>query len=124
MEIGGDMWLYMMNEGKRIDWRDLGNVQDGGMVEIGFRMRGGGKKKTKTGNQWESLASGGGSERTEESGNDGTEDKRETAVLEETLNGAEEDRELMHEMLETLAVLGPDQRVNMFRWYEEARPKR
>ena len=77
----------MMNEGKRIDWRDLGNVQDGEVVEIGFRMKGGGKKKTKTGNQWESLASGGESERTEESGNDGTEDERYTAVLEETLKG-------------------------------------
>ena len=36
-------------------------------------MKGGGKKKTKTGNQWASLARGGESEGTEESGNDGTE---------------------------------------------------
>ena len=76
MGLGKDMDLNKTSEGMRIDWRDFGKVQDGGMIEVGFRMKGGGmKRKTKTGNHWESLASGGeseGSEGTERSGIDGT----------------------------------------------------
>ena len=50
----------------------------GGMSEVGLRMRVGGmkKKKTKTGNHWESLARSGestGSEETEKSDGDETE---------------------------------------------------
>ena len=80
----------MTSQGRRIDWRDLGKVQDGGMIEVGFRMKGGGvKRKTKTGTHWESLASGGeseGSEETERSGRDGTEDDMYAEVLEDVLN--------------------------------------
>ena len=91
MRLGKDLDLYMTSEGRRIDWGDLGKVQDGGMIEVGFRMKGGGmKRKTKTGNHWESLASGGeskGSEETERSGRDETEDDM-AEVLEDVLNKA------------------------------------
>ena len=52
-------------------------LEMGGMSEVGLRMRVGGmKKKTKTGNHWESLARSGestGSEETEKSDGDETE---------------------------------------------------
>ena len=78
--------IYMTSEGRKIDWRDLGEIRDGGMIEVGLRMKGGGmKKKTKTGNHWESLASGGeseGSQETEKSERDETEEDM-TIVLED-----------------------------------------
>ena len=60
--------IYMTNEGKVIGWRDLEEIRDGRMVEIGLRMRGGGKKKkgTRSGNQRENLVSGGESTGSEE----------------------------------------------------------
>ena len=67
MRLGKDLDLYVTSEGRKIDWGDLGKIQDGGMIEVGFRMKGGRmKRKTKTGNHWESLASGGESEGLEE----------------------------------------------------------
>ena len=43
--LGKDTELYMMSEGRRIDWGGLGDVQAGRVVEVGLMMRGGGKKK-------------------------------------------------------------------------------
>ena len=62
--LGKDLYFFMTSEGRTIDWEDLGEIRDGGMIEVGLRMKGGGmkKKKTKTGNPCESLASGGESE--------------------------------------------------------------
>ena len=61
------------------------------MIEVGLRMKSGGmKKKTKTGNHWESLARGGeseGSKKTEKSERDETEEDM-TIVLEDVnVNG-------------------------------------
>ena len=44
-------------------------------------------------------------------------------MMERKLNRAEEDGGLVHEMVETLAVLGPDEGEKFFRWYEEAMPR-
>ena len=84
------------------------------------------KKKTKTGNHWESLASGGESEGSQ-SERDETEDD---IVLQDVMNkakmeggrgggGGREDGRSMHEMLETLAVLEQREREEMLRWYED-----
>ena len=62
------------------------------------------------GNHWESLASGGESEESE-----GTEGSGKDGMGEE--GGA------MHEMVETLAVLGSGEREKVFHWCEEAMPK-
>ena len=35
--------IYMTNEEKVIGWRDLEEIRDGWMVEIGLRMIGGGR---------------------------------------------------------------------------------
>ena len=56
MGLGKDLDLYMTSEGRRIDWGDLGKVQGGGTIDVGFGMKGGGmKRKTNTGNHWESF---------------------------------------------------------------------
>ena len=73
-----------------IGWKDLEEIRDGEMIEVGLRMKGGGKKKkgTKIGHQWESLASGGestGSEETENSVGDETE---KDAMLHDVMNKA------------------------------------
>ena len=64
-------------------------------MEVGLRMKGGGiERKTKTGNHWESLASGGeseGSEGTERTGRDGTEDDLYVEVLEDVKKKAKVD---------------------------------
>ena len=74
------------------------------MIEVGFRMKGGGmKRKTKTGNHWESFTSGGeseGSEETERSGGHGIEDM--TEVLENVFKKAKMEGVPMYEMIETL----------------------
>ena len=46
----------MTNEGRRIGWRELGETQADGLVEMSVVMRGGGRKKKKTGNPHDSLA--------------------------------------------------------------------
>ena len=73
-----DLDMYMTSEGRKIDWGSSGEIRDGRMIEVGLRMKGGGmKKKTKTGNHWKSLASGGeseGSQETEKSERDETEE--------------------------------------------------
>ena len=68
----------------------LEKLEMGGTIEVGLRVKGGGmkKKKTKTGNHWESLASGGeseGSQETEKSERDETEDD---IVLQDVMNKA------------------------------------
>ena len=64
MGLGKDLDLNMTSEGRKIDWGDLGKIQGGGMIEVGFRMKGGGmKENTETGNHWQSLASGGARDR-------------------------------------------------------------
>ena len=70
MGLGKDLDIKMTSEGRRIDWKDLEEIRDGVMIEVGLRMKGGGmkKKKTKTGNHWESLASGGESAGSEKNG--------------------------------------------------------
>ena len=71
MRLGKDLDIYMTSEGRMIGWKDLEEIRDGEMIEVGLRMKGGGKKNkgTKSGNQWESLASGGESTRSEETEN-------------------------------------------------------
>ena len=115
MVIKESVEVYMMSEGSRVDWKDLGSVQADKVVELGLVMRGGGKKKAKTGKQWEILASGGESEETDRT-EWRLEDGEYKAVLEEALKKAKEDGGPMDEMIETLAVLGPEERENMFKW--------
>ena len=126
MGLGKDLDLYVTSEGRRIDWGDSGKVQDVWTIEVGFRMKGGGiKRKTKIGNHWESLASGGeseGSEETERSRRDGMEEDM-AEVLEDALNKAKVEGWLVYEMVETLAVLGQREREEMLRWYEGMMPK-
>ena len=99
MEIREGVEVYMMSEGRG---KDVGDVQAEKVVELGLVMRRGGKKKkATTENQWESLASGG-------------EDKRRQA---------KENGRPMNEMVETLAVLGPEEREKMFKWYGGSLPK-
>ena len=56
MRLGKDLDIFLTSEGRMIGWKDLEEIRDGVMIEVGLRMKGGGKKKgTKNGNQWESL---------------------------------------------------------------------
>ena len=71
MGLGRDTELYVMSEGRRVDWEGLGRIQAGRTVEMGLVTRGGGRKrKTKNGNRWESLASGGERKESDGSGRD------------------------------------------------------
>ena len=45
MVLVKDMELYMTSEGNRIYWRGFEKIQEGGMVEIGFGMKGGARKR-------------------------------------------------------------------------------
>ena len=109
MGLGRDTELYMMSEGRRVDWGGLGRIQAGGTVDMGLTMKGGRRKrKTKNGNRWESLASGGESEESDGSGRDSLDEELYAEVLEETLSKAEEEGGPMHELVETLAVLGKE----------------
>ena len=94
------------------------------MVEIGLRMRGGGKKKrgTKIGNQWESLVSGGESTGSEETENSAGDETKNDATLHEVMSKAKMEGGPMHEMVETLVVLGQRERQEMLRWYEDKIP--
>ena len=121
IEKGWD--IYMTNEGKVVGWRDLEEIRDGGMVEIGLRMRGGGKKKgTKIGNQRESLVSGGESTVSEETENSAGDETKNDATLHEVMSKAKMEGGPVHEMVETLAVLGQRERERMLRWYEDRIP--
>ena len=115
--------IFMTNDGKVIGWRDLEEIRDGWMVEIGLRMRGGGKKKeTRIGNQRDNLVSGGegtGSEETEDSAGD---ESKKDAMLHEVMSKAKMEGGPMHEMIETLAVLGQREREEMLRWDEDRIP--
>ena len=101
IEKGWD--IYMTNEGTMIGWKDLVEIRDGEMVEVGLRMRGGGKKKkgTKIGNQWESLLSGGESTGSEETENSVGDETKNDAMLHEVMNKAKMEGGPMHEMVET-----------------------
>ena len=76
---------------ERFDWGDLGEIRDGGMIEVGLRMKGGGMKtkKTKTGNHWESQASGGESEGSQETEKSEREETEDDIVLQDVMNKAE-----------------------------------
>ena len=115
----------MTNEGKVVGWRDLEEIRDGLMVEIGLRMRGGGKKKkgTRSGNQRENLVSGGESTGSEETENSTGDEAKKDAVLHEIMSKAKVEGGPMHEMIETLAVLGQREREEMLRWYEDRIPE-
>ena len=117
--------IYMTNEGKVVGWRDLEEIRDGRMVEIGLRMRSGGKKKkgTRRGNQRENLVSGGESTGSEETENSTGDEAKKDAVLHEIMSKAKVEGGPMHEMIETLAVLGPREREEMLRWYEDRIPE-
>ena len=119
--------IYMTNEGKVVGWRDLEEVRDGERVEIGFRMRGGGKKKKKkgarSGNQRENLVSGGESTGSEETENSTGDEAKKDAVLHEIMSKAKVEGGPMHEMIETLAVVGQREREEMLRWYEDKKPE-
>ena len=108
MRLGKDLGIYVTSEGRRIGWKDLEEIRDGVMIEVGLRMKGGGmkKKSTKIGNHWESLASNGesaGSEETEKFEGDETESD---VMLQDVMNKAKMEGVPIHEMVETLAVLG------------------
>ena len=104
--------IYMTNEGKVIGWRDFEEIRDGEMVEIGLRMRGGGKKKN-----------GGESSGSEETENSTGDEAKKDAVLHEIMSKAKVEGGPMHEMIETLAVLGQREREEMLRWYEDRIPE-
>ena len=92
-------------------------------LEMGRKGGGMKKKSTKIGNHWESLASGGestGSEETVKSEGDETESD---VMLQDVMNKAKMERGRMHEMVETLAVLGQREREEMLRWYEDRMPR-
>ena len=114
----------MTNEGKVIGWRNLEEIRDGRMVEIELRMRGGGRKRkgTKIGNQRESLVSGGESMGSEETENSAGDETKNDATLHEVMSKAKMEGGLMHEMVETLAVLGQRKREEKLRWYEDRIP--
>ena len=123
MRIEGSWDIYMTNVWKVIGWRDLEQMRDGRMVEIELRMRGGGKKKgSKIRNQWESLVSGGESTGSEETVNSAEDEAKNDAMLHEVMSKAKVEGEPMHEMVETLAVLGQREREEMLRWYEDKIP--
>ena len=63
-----------------------------------------------------------GSEETERSGRDETEDDM-AEVLKDVLNKAKMEGWPMYEMIETLAVLGQREREEMLRWYEGKMPR-
>ena len=92
MRIEKSWDIYMTNEVKMIGWKDLEEIRNGVMVEVGLRMRGGGKKKkgTKIGNQWESLVSGGESMGSEETENSVRDETKNDAMLHEVMNKAME----------------------------------
>ena len=121
MRIDKTSDFYMRNEGKVVGWRDLEEIRDGGMVEIGLRMRGGGKKKKgmRSGNQRGNLVSGGESTGSEETENSTEDEAKKDAVLHEIMSKAKLEGGPMHEMIETLAVLGQREREEMLRWYED-----
>ena len=124
MKIEKDLDIYMTSEGKMISWKDLEEIRDGRMVEVGLRMRSGGKKKgTKIGNQWERLVSGGETTGSEETENSVEDETKNDAMLHDVMNKAKMEGGLMHEMVETLAVLGQREREEMLRWYEYKMPK-
>ena len=109
----------MMSEGRRVDWEGLGRIQAGGTVDMGLTMKGGRRKrKTKNGNRWESLVSGGESEESDGSGRDSLDEELYAEVLEEILAKAKEEGGPMHELVEILAVLGKEERDKMLKWYE------
>ena len=109
--------VYMTSEGKVVGWRDLEEIRDGGTVEIGLRMRGGGKKKkgTRIGNQRGNLVSGGESTGSEETENSTEDEAKKDAMLHEMMSKAKVEGGPMHEMVETLAVLGQREREEMMR---------
>ena len=124
MRIEKSWDIYMTNEGKMIGWKDLEEIRDGEMVEVGLRMRGGGKKKgTKIGNQWGSLVSGGESTGSEETENSVGDETKNDAMLHDVTNKARMEGGPVHEMVETLAVLGQREREEMLRWYEDKIPE-
>ena len=124
MRIEKSWDIYMTNEVKMIGWKDLEEIRDGEMVEVGLRMRGGGKKKgTKIGNQWGSLVSGGESTGSEETENSVGDETKNDAMLHDVMNKARMEGGPMHEMVETLAVLGQREREEMLRWYEDKIPE-
>ena len=101
MRIEKNLDIYMTSEGKMIGWKDLEEIRDGEMVEVGLRMRGGGKKKkgTKIGNQWESLVSGGESTGSEETENSVGDETKNDAMLHDAMNKAKMEGGPMHEMV-------------------------
>ena len=116
--------IYMTNEGKVVGGRDLEEIRDGRMVEIGLRMSGGKKKKgTRSGNQRENLVSGGESTGSEETENSAGDEAKKDAVLHGIMSKAKVEGGPMHEMIETLAVLGQREREEMLRWYEDRVPE-
>ena len=117
----------MTIERKDVGWRDFEEIRDGRMAEIGLGMRSGGKKKkkkgTRSGNQRGNLVSGGESTGSEETENSTEDEAKKDAVLHEIMSKAKVEGGPMHEMIETLAVLGQREREEMLRWYEDRIPE-
>ena len=87
-------------------------------------MKGGGKKEKKSVDLWESLASESENGETDRSGADSLGQAPCTAALEnDVLKKTKPDGEPMNEMVETMAMLGKEERKKMLQWYGETMPK-
>ena len=67
--------------------------------------------------------SGGESTGSEETENSTEDEAKKDAVLHEIMSKAKVEGGPMHEMIETLAVLGQREREEMLRWYEDRIPE-
>ena len=93
-----------------ICWEGLEKIEEDRVVELVPMMKGGGNKKEKARNPWESSASEFGKDETDRSGEDRLEEQGCMAVLDDLLNKARKDGGSMNEIIETMALLGQVER--------------
>ena len=57
MELGEKTEIYMVSEGRRVDWGDQATMEEEKVVDVNLMMEGGGKKKKRVKNPWDSSRS-------------------------------------------------------------------
>ena len=83
-----------------------------------------GLPQKKTEDAWDSLVSKSEKEEADRSGGHSLGEETCTASLDSILHKTKEDGGAMNEMVETMALLGPEEREKMLQWYGETMPKK
>ena len=116
--------IYLVVGGKVVSWEEVTKMEEGMTVEVTCAMRGGGRKKRKERNPWNSSEeSSTGGMSTQDEGDEGEAEDLWTKVIRKQLQDwskKSSENETMRRFVEQAAHMGPGLRDEAIRGYIEA----